>query len=197
MMKKVLLTLAIAASGLVASAQTEKGNVLLGGTIDYTSTKSHADGAEAANDLTILPVAGYFVGNNLAIGTGIGFSSQKAASGAKTNAFVVSPFGRYYKNLNEQFKFFGQLAVPMIFGSAEDSDGDDLGSTQTLGVSLSPGFAYFPSKKVGIELSFSGISFLDTTVKNSDGDKIEGAGASTFSIGADFFSPQIGLVFYF
>ena len=196
-MKKVLLIAAIAVCSLKVSAQTEQGNIVVGGSVNFSSDKSDADGAEATQRFEILPMAGYFVKDNLAIGTGIGFISQKDADDSKENAFVLAPFGRYYKSISEQFKFFGQLAVPMAFGSAKDEDGDKLGTSTSIGVSLSPGFAFFPTKKFGIELAFDGISYNNTTRKDDDGNKLEGFGGDSFSIGADFFSPQIGLLFYF
>lgn len=198
-MKKVLLIAAIAVCSLKASAQTEQGNILLGGSVNYTSTKSDADDAEAVNTFSIMPQVGYFVADNIAVGTGIGYMSIRTdfpvVDNVKLNAFAIAPFGRYYKSISDQFKFFGQLAVPMAFGTL-DADADEDLKTTSVGVSLSPGFAFFPTKKFGIELGFSGISYTNTKVK-FDGEEIEGAGSDTFSIGADFFSPQIGLSFYF
>jgi len=187
-MKKLLLIAAIAVSVFKASAQTEQGNIVLGGTAQYTES----DGDN--HQLTITPAIGYFVSNNLSIGTGIGYVQTKNSLG-KSDAFVVSPFGRVYKSLgSEQFKFFGELAVPLAFGNVKNSSGNKVGETSSVGVSLSPGFVFFPTKKFGIELGFNGVSYQKTTFKPDNGAKSDN---ETFSIGADFFSPQLGLQFYF
>lgn len=205
-MKKLILSLAILGGiALTAQAQTEKGKTILGGNVYFNSAKSDAEGAKAANELSIVPSAGYFVADNIAIGTGIGYQTAKANAASvvgKTEAFLVSPFGRYYKSLNDQFKFFGQLSVPLAFGSAKavDADlevGDKTGSTTSIGVALSPGFAYFPTSKIGIEFTLNGIAYENYKVKDGDDNELEGAGSQSFSIGADFFSPRIGIQFYF
>ena len=197
-MKKVLFIAAIAFTAFTASAQTEQGNIVLGGTAQFQTQKAKVDGAESRDDFAIVPMIGYFVQQNLAIGTGIGVEQTKFTSGAKSTAVVVEPFARYYKGLgSEQFKFFGQLSVPMTFGNDKNADGDKVGGENSIGVALSPGFAFFPTKKFGIELGFSGIQFESTVEKDADGDKIDNSGSNRFSIGADFFSPRIGLQFYF
>ncbi len=199
-MKKLLLITAIAlASFFKVSAQTEQGNILLGGAISYESDKNDIgddDDDDADENLTIMPMIGYFVKNNLALGAGVGYAYHKAPSGAKESYFTVMPFGRLYKSLgSEQFKIFGQLAVPLQFGSFENADGDDIGESTSIGVSLSPGFSFFPTKKFGIELSFTGIEFSNYKEEDNDGDTV--VDTNHFSIGADFFSPQLGLLFYF
>jgi len=197
-MKKLLLIAVIAVASLKASAQTEQGNILLGGTLNYTTSKSDADGAESSESFTILPNIGYFILNNVAIGTGVGYSHTKFTNGAKQGTFIVSPFARCYQSLgSEQFKFFGQLSVPLAFGNSENSNGDDTGSSTSIGVALSPGFAFFPTKRFGIEFAFSGISYQNVKVEDANGNKIDAASGDTFSIGADFFSPKIGIQFYF
>jgi len=193
-MKKVLLIAAVALASFTASAQTEKGTVVLGGTAQFETSKEDGE-SESTDDLTITPVIGYFVANNISLGAGVGYAQRKSALG-KAGAFVVSPFGRCYKSLgSEQFKFFGELAVPLAFGTIKNSSDVKVATTSSVGVSLSPGFAFFPTKKFGIELGFNGVSYISTTTKAEVG----GAKATndTFSIGADFFSPQLGLQFYF
>lgn len=205
-MKKLILSItAVIAIISVSTAQTEKGKILLGGTASYQSSKSDADGAKAAENLNLLPNIGYFVADNFAVGTGVGYSYSKAdvASVAGQNeAFVVSPFGRYYVPLTEKFKFFGQASVPMAFGTvkATDANGDTgskTGSSTSIGVAVSPGFAFFPTSKIGIEFAFNGASYNSYKVKDSNDNDVKGAGSEDFSIGTSFFTPQIGVQFHF
>jgi hypothetical protein len=212
-MKKLLLSLiAVSALAFSTQAQTEKGNFMIGGNVQVSSDKQ--DDADKSNtNFTINPSVGYFIGNNFAIGTGIGYqfskTHQNTANGGviatntlKNEAFIVSPFARYYKGINEQFKFFGQLSVPMAFGNTKvgDADGNNYvktGKYNSVGVALSPGVAFFPGKKFGIEFSVQGISYNTTNLKDGDGNDIVGGGNKNFNLGANFFDPNIGVQFYF
>ncbi|PST83484.1 hypothetical protein C7T94_13060 [Pedobacter yulinensis] len=199
-MKKLLLSL-VAVAGLTygASAQTEQGKVILGGNVSFNSTK--AEGAPKSDvSFQVVPSIGYFVDNNIAIGTGVGYSYSKQIGDTEDQAFVVAPFARYYTDLSGQFKFFGQLSVPMAFGSAKDVDaagevGPKLGTTTNIGVALSPGFAFFPTKSVGIEFSVQGLSWENEQLK------AEGSGAksttNSFSVNGNFFAPKLGVQFHF
>lgn len=207
-MKKLLLSLiAVSALAFTTQAQTEKGKFMIGGNVQFNSSK--VDGADKSDiNFTVVPSVGYFVMDNLAVGTGVGYTFDRttvngfdgaANSFRKDQAFVVSPFARYYKGISESFKFFGQLSVPMSFGNTKVSadNGDNytkVAENNTVGVSLSPGFAFFPSKKFGIEFSVNGISYNDNTFNNGNGDKV--SGNKNFNIGANFFAPKIGVQFY-
>lgn len=209
-MKKLLLSLiAVSALAFTTQAQTEKGKFMLGGDVEFNSSK--ANGVDKSNkSFAIVPSVGYFVTDNIAIGTGIGFESTKnynyttltptvTGFSTKTQAFVVAPFVRGYKGITDQFKFFGQLSVPMTFGNAKTGDvnGDNFvknGNNNNVGVALSPGFAFFPSKKFGIEFSVNGISYNDNRLEDSNGNKT--GGNKNFNIGANFFAPKIGVQFY-
>ncbi|WP_256012276.1 outer membrane beta-barrel protein [Desertivirga xinjiangensis] len=205
-MKKLVLSIALlSAFAFAGQAQTEKGKIIVGGTASYTSSKSDADGAKAAENLSLVPNIGYFVANNIAVGTGVGYNYSKldhASSFGQNEAFVVSPFGRYYVDLGEKFKFFGQASVPMAFGTvkATDASGDTgakTGTSTSIGVAVSPGFAYFPTKKIGIEFAFQGASYESYKVKDGNDNDLEGEGRETFAIGTSFFTPKIGVQFHF
>lgn len=200
-MKKLLLSV-VAVAGLVygANAQTEKGKVILGGNVGFNSTK--VEGAAKSDvSFSVVPSVGYFVDNNFAIGTGVGYNYNKQVSENTLNqAFVVAPFGRYYVGLSEQFKFFGQLSVPMAFGNNKIvNDNGDTGakvaSTTSIGVNIAPGFAFFPTKRIGIEVSVNGLGYNNLNVKN----EITGGEVSSNSFGleANTFAPKLGVQFHF
>lgn len=200
-MKKILLSLvAVAALTFGAQAQTEKGKIILGGNVGVTSSKT--DGATKSDfSFSVVPSVGYFVGNNIAIGTGVGYNYDKSVSGGEqTEAFVVAPFGRYYVNLSEQFKFFGHLSVPMEFGTYKDvnANGDTgakLGTSTSIGVQLAPGFAFYPTKRIGIEVSVNGLGYANYTTKDeASGLKVK---TNAFGLDADTFAPKLGVQFHF
>ena len=201
-MKKLLLSMvAVAAFAFSTQAQTEKGNTMLGGNLGFNTSKT--DGAVKADvNFRIVPTVGYFVSDNFAIGTGIGYNYNKKVSTNNLNeAIEVSPFGRYYVDLSDQFKFFGQLSVPMAFGNNKlvDYEGnvadDKYASTTNIGVNIAPGFAFFPTKKIGIELSVNGLGYNNYTAKNElTGNKVE---TNSFGLDANTFAPKLGVMFHF
>ncbi|WP_432708077.1 outer membrane beta-barrel protein [Pedobacter sp.] len=200
-MKKLLLSLvAVFAFAFATQAQTEKGNVLLGGNVGFKTWKA-TDAAKHDVNFTIAPKAGYFVGDNVAIGADLGYKSDKSVSlNYLDQSIEVSPFGRYYVGLNDRFKFFGQLAVPMAFGKEKFVDdngktGHKLGTYTDINVNLAPGLAYYPSKKIGIELSVDGIGYNHSTWKDSsDGSKVK---SQSFGINANTLQPKLGVMFHF
>lgn len=205
-MKKLFLSIAVLSGiAFTTQAQTEKGKFILGGSASYESVKSDAAGANANEGLTILPNIGYFVTDNIAVGTGIGYNysnSGVASVNGQKEAFVVNPFGRYYTSLGENFKFFGQVQVPLAFGNIKevDANGDSgakTGTTTAIGVALSPGFAYYPTKKIGIEFALNGFSYNNLKVEDGNGNKVDALSNNSFAIGTNFFSPKIGVQFHF
>jgi long-subunit fatty acid transport protein len=205
-MKKVILSIALLSGiAFTTQAQTEKGKFIIGGNVSYSTLKSDADGAKASHEFSIVPNVGYFVSDNIAVGTGIGYLSSKASHASltgKQEAFVIAPFGRYYTPIANNFKFFGNLSVPMAFGTTKAIDGDlkvgdKNGNSTSIGVALSPGFAYYPSSKIGIEFAFNGISYINQSFEDANGNKLKGEGGDGFSIGTDFFAPKIGIQFHF
>ncbi|GAA4789003.1 hypothetical protein GCM10023231_16610 [Olivibacter ginsenosidimutans] len=196
-MKKLFLTLTAAlALTFAAQAQTEQGRLFLGGSVGYNYEKVNGTD-HAAQSFNVVPNIGYFISDNVAIGTGIGYQYSQHYTGSdvkiKDNAFVVSPFARAYKG-NELFKFFGQLSVPMAW-SSEKEDGTKTQSVAHYGVQLSPGLAFFPHRNVGIELSVRGLYYGNDRVKDeATGHKVI---TNSFGLASDFFAPQLGVQFYF
>jgi len=196
-MKKLFLTLTAAvALTFAAKAQTEKGNLFLGGSVGYEYQKFNGSD-HSTQGFSVIPNIGYFINDNFAIGTGVGYSYGQSYTDDVKNqvqGFHVAPFARLYKGGNDTFKFFGQLSVPMAWGSMK-LDGEKVATTADYGVQLSPGVAFFPHKNVGIELSVQGLYYGHNQIK------VEDTGAKTnsnsFGLASDFFAPQLGVQFYF
>lgn len=158
-MKKVLLAGAIALFGL-SNAQIAKGTTYLSGQVGYSSTQDNNTDSKV-EDFTIVPTVGYFVGNNVAVGLGVGYANtSNTTTSALTNvetklstdAFVVAPFVRKYWTVGEKLYIFGQLEVPMAFGKdkAEYSGTASQFNTESkftsIGVNVKPGLDYFLNK---------------------------------------------------
>ncbi|MCY4778985.1 outer membrane beta-barrel protein [Sphingobacterium sp. UT-1RO-CII-1] len=195
-MKKILLTLtAVAALTLASQAQTEKGKFLVGGQVGFETSKIK-DTDTKANSFSINPTVGYFVSDNWAIGTAVGYDWAKGETAkdasVKTDAFNVAPFARNYVG-NGQFRFFSQLSVPMQFGktTTEVAGVEGESKFQNIGVELAPGFAFFPTSKIGIELKVRGLYF------ESSKDKTADVTTNTFGLDANSLKPTLGVQFHF
>lgn len=196
-MKKILLTLsAIATLGFAANAQTEKGKFLLGGQISYEGT-SIKDSDDKFNSFSILPAAGYFVADNIAVGTAIGYGwSQSEEVDLKNteSTFILAPFGRMYANNYGPVKFFGQLSVPMAWGSLEAND-EKQASVASYGVELAPGIAYFPTSNIGLEFKVRGLYFNNSSVTDEATDVKETV--NTYGLNVNSLAPTVGVTFHF
>jgi len=209
-MKRIIsIFIALTAISVSSMAQTEKGKVLLGGYFDFSTTKKNNE-TKSITNFGINPTAGFFVSDNLVIGTGVGFTHSSYPQNdvindintvyqQKTNSIRISPFGRYYVGITPQIKFFGHLEASVNWSKFK-ADGlpgkvieDSNIKSNFYSVSLSPGFAIFPSKKIGIELSLSGFYFSKQNWKSQD---VKISGDKTFGFGSDFFNPRLGIQFY-
>ncbi|MEN8137482.1 MAG: outer membrane beta-barrel protein [Bacteroidota bacterium] len=131
------------------TTQTNKGNVLIGvsstlsiaGTgsdlmnIGFTSIKFKSDGQDDDSDtekmtnINLLPKAGYFVSDNLAMGLNfnLAFSSSKNGDGDykyTQTLFSTGPFIRYYIPTSKVLPYF---ELNSSFGSLKDKYEDDGG----------------------------------------------------------------------
>lgn len=197
-MKKLLLTLsAVAVFGLAANAQTEKGKFMLGGQVTYQG-HSIKDSDTKSNEFSIIPNVGYFVADNIAVGTGIGYSWNERQNGPDTknnySSFVVAPFGRMYSNNEGPVKFFGQLTVPMSWGT-EKLNGDKTSTTANYGVELAPGVAYFPTSNLGIEFKVKGL-FYNNGSSTDEATDVKST-VNTYGLNVNSLAPTVGVTFHF
>jgi len=87
-MKKNLLTLILATGLIVANAQTEKGDWMVGGNFSLNTSDNNTE-------VALTPDAGIFIINNLALGANLGFIYSKSGD-VKVTSFGIGPFMRYY-----------------------------------------------------------------------------------------------------
>ncbi|MCU0443279.1 MAG: porin family protein [Microscillaceae bacterium] len=193
-----------------ANAQIEKGSMYLGGSFGISSTTIQTNNNDRkVSSFSLVPNFGYFVTDKISVGLGIGYEQSRndliPGVGTATDTrglFIIAPAARYYVPLtSENFFFFAQFQVGFGFGNRKFED--RVGSatftveskSRSFGLGLSPGFAFFPTKKWAIELSFEGISYRSfdpNTDSNSDNDR-----ESTFTLGVDSFAPRLGVQFFF
>lgn len=228
-MKKQLLTLvAVWAIAMTANAQTEKGNNLIGGSIgfNYRNQKplntTNSSINETSRSFNISPNFGHFFAKNLAVGLQVGYSSGKTESQSiyfpgsgnlqfinsvsKSNTINIFPYLRYYVDIVDKFKFFGQANVGMAFGKTKNSttylanyaDQNISYKNTYYQASVNPGFAFFPSKKWAVELSFPLLSYSKQNMKD-DGVNLNSQALSSesFTFGFSSFTPSVGVNLHF
>ncbi|MDX2189626.1 MAG: hypothetical protein SFY32_07165 [Bacteroidota bacterium] len=223
-MKKIILSTLFIGFSIISNAQVSKGTLAIGGQIglSFESSKNKStfgavttetDGP-AITKFSILPAVQYFVIDKFSIGINVGYqlssSYQKSTSTFggtsfevtnSSGAFVVAPFARYYYMLSENFGFFGQAAVPLMFGtnttiskSGSTSVTTDL-PYSSFGFQLTPGIVFFPTKKIGIEATLGNIFAIQAqtvaTSKNPDASytktNIDLFNVNTFGFNMGFF----------
>ena len=197
-MKKLLLTLtAVSAITFATQAQTEKGKFIVGGSVSYDG-KSVKDSDAKSNSFGIVPSVGYFVADNIAVGTGVGYNWKEnkvnADNKSTADAIVLAPFGRLYSANQGPVKFFGQLSVPMAWGT-EKANGTKTGTTESYGVELAPGIAFFPTSNIGIDFKVRGLYFESNTSK-AEGTDVKNS-VSNYGLNASSFAPSVGVTFHF
>lgn len=197
-MKKILLTLsAVAVLGFAANAQTEKGKFMVGGQVGYHG-QTTKDSDVKSNQFSIIPNAGYFVADNIAVGTGVGYNwaENETAIGTKVNnsSFVLAPFGRMYSHNDGPVKFFGQLSVPMAWGTQE-TDNTKTSTTESYGVELAPGIAFFPTSNIGIEFKVRGLYFNNSS-STEEATNVKTT-TNNYGLDANSLAPTVGVTFHF
>lgn len=208
-MKKLFLLGVLSLSTLFVNAQDGlKGTWFAGGQLAFGSDKNHLEGIETkVTSTTVLPILGRFITPSVAVGGGLGYMGGKTEMNgsdlSKTNSFVIKPLVRKYWNISGGLFFFGQAAVPVIFGNKKTYvEGPEVKSnTSSAYLELSPGFDYVVKSWLTIETSFTVLRTGYSRVKPKNGDA-----DTSFSFNANPFSSvddrkigelQVGVKFLF
>ncbi|AQW89420.1 OmpW family outer membrane protein [Elizabethkingia anophelis] len=194
-MKKNLLIGAFALLGFAASAQTEKGSWVVGGStsigFNNVSTKVKSDNTTfdgpKVNTFTIAPSAGYFVIDKLSVGLDLAYTNATTKyDGAKTtsNTFAILPTATYYFTDNTVIKPYLGAGI----GYASNTEKEEYrGKSNEYTVDgfawkVKGGFAYFftPSIAADLGLSYSQFSNKDNGVRTNVNTFGVGVGLSVF-----------------
>ena len=158
LMKKITLIFSISIAFLSsANAQIQQGNILIGGDLaDFNLTL----GGGGAFSASLVPKAAFFIKDNVALGAYINFGLTTSKGGGTTTNYGVGALGRYYLSdpnvnvLNHGRLFFeGNVGIEGISVSSSGR------STNGLGIGVGPGYAYFLTPNIGLEvlLKYDGI----------------------------------------
>ncbi len=139
------LTMAALLCTTFAFSQTEKGNLLLGGTAGFDVQFEDPDNYIS---IDLSPELGFFVIDNLAVGAALSIQTSKAGD-FKTSAIGISPFGRYYFG-SGMTRIFVHGQVGYVTAKVDFGGGDDSTANGTL-FHFGPGVSFFLNKHVAVE----------------------------------------------
>ena len=150
-MKKIITSLMALSLIFGASAQDGmKGTYLLGATNDITTT--------GWSDIQIQPNVGYFVSDNIAVGTTLGFTSTNdkagtAAGETTTSSTTIAPYVRYYMDSKLFFTGgFGMINTKSTTVTDGADDFENKGSQTIIG--LGAGLSLMWGERVAVEPAF-------------------------------------------
>jgi len=194
-MKKNLLIGAFALLGFAASAQTEKGSWVVGGsttlgfnnvTTKFKSNNVSMDGPKV-NSFTITPSAGYFVIDKLSVGLDLGFTSATTKyddAKSTNNTFAILPTATYYFTDNTVIKPY--LGAGIGYSSITEKEEYRGRTNETtfdgFAWKVKGGFVYFftPSIAADLGLSYSQFSSKNSGVTTNVNSFGVGVGLSVF-----------------
>jgi Outer membrane protein beta-barrel domain len=144
-MKKFYFSSILILLVLTGSSQTEKGNWMLGGNIQFSSNHQTVDGTGGTlSTFALNPKIGFFPVNNLAVILNTTYLSQSIEQ-SSYHTLLIGPAVRYYIPASESVKFF--FGTGLGFGS-----GNDYTSTAW---QFEAGPSFFLSRMVAVEMNIS------------------------------------------
>jgi hypothetical protein len=166
-MKKFFLPLlcAIFCVSLSASAQVQRGNVLIGGNIGNISLGLDKP---SVFSIDIVPKAAWFVQDNLALGGYVDLGLQTARGANTITRYGVGALGRYYAGSDVGLNH-GRLFAEATFGFGGQNVTNGA-KTNGLNFSVGPGYTYFVTPNVGLEalVKYNGLTgFGNEGVQNT------------------------------
>lgn len=173
-------------------AQTEKGTTFIGGNVAYSSQKTTGSYYDNSMQLlSIQPSIGWFLSSNLALGVSPMLSYTKQndnqvniISYNSTNTLLGGGvFLRYYFMFNQSVGLYPEFAADYLAGVNSNNHSN---SFETM---IRPNLVFFPIKKLGLNLGFSGIAY--THHKQTDGAK-----TNSFGVYANGNNLVVGLSYY-
>ncbi|MGE5109184.1 MAG: outer membrane beta-barrel protein [Sphingobacteriales bacterium] len=155
-MNKIIIALSLLFSVVFfnASAQTDRGDWLVGGQLAFNTTSGD-------NSFTLAPSAGYFFGKNFAVGSEITLSFSKLGD-AKTSIVGFGPFVRYYFELKDP-KFKPLIHASFDVLSVTDKTPIDKTTNTATSFFIGGGGAYFINDNVALE---GVLGYNNTKVEN-------------------------------
>ncbi len=190
-MRKSILLSAMLLVSAFTFAQTQKGQVQLGGAFIFT--KQDVPQGEN-NNFNFLPSASYFISDLTSLGVNLNissnnFESQTADQGR--NLFEFGAFARFHKSVANNLYFF--LEPSLSFGSGEiDNVGGGNTDVNTTRIRLSPGVLYFLTSKIALDMRM-GALFYDQEKLTTGGNELS---IDTYGLNLNLSNTTFGINFF-
>jgi hypothetical protein len=148
-MKKFFLPLlcVLFCASLSATAQIQRGNVMMGGNIGNINLGLDKPSVFSVN---IIPKAAWFVQDNIALGGYLDLGLETAKGSSTLTRYGVGALGRYYTGTDLALNH-GRLFAEATFGFGGQNVSNHGGSTNGLNFSFGPGYTYFVTPSIGLE----------------------------------------------
>ena len=195
-MKKLQLLFVAMFAVAVAFAQPAKGDLLLGGALNFDmgASKVKVGSTTAKGPKTmgvgITPKIGYFLSDKVVIGANLGFglnstTDKSTPTTVKNSALTYGGgvFARYYIVPTERMAFFFEGGVNVMAGSSKSKAGNvtvDGPKTLGIGAGITPGIAVYVSKRVALEANYGFLGY------NTNTSTTEAGGVKTKSTSGGF-----------
>jgi hypothetical protein len=214
--KRLLFILPLLLLSFGSYAQLRKGNKMLGGTLNYSTSTSKSDDAGVAggqtstfNSFNISPILGLFVSDRTVIGLKLNtysYSSETTSLNGSVfrnefNNFGFGPFVRRYFPVKEWVAFYGQADLGYSSGktiqtNSLSSNQNYERSTNAFNLSAALGLAFFPTNWMSVDLSMNPLSFSHTVNKNEVGSSYPDQNTNSFNFNLSSQSFYVGAHFF-
>ncbi len=194
-----------------AISQPSAGGLFVGGSFSFTSESSSYTEANRTEDgptvvnFSLMPVAGFFVAENIAIGSGIGFSSRKETTPRESDdieetrsMFHLKPFVKYYLG-SDAIGMYAQAELEAAFGGSSTkvgnrtTDGPDIFN---LNIGVRPGFYYFVTPRLCLEANMGFFGLRRSEATETEGNDEFKDVRSFFGLSFSPSTLSFGLVFH-
>lgn len=170
-MKKILLTLALAAFAMTASAQwVLGGNIGLNHDGDHDDNYTGAYGSYARTSITVMPKIGYWLNDNMQIGANLGWNYfySRTYGGASDSywshpqsSVVIAPYLRYNVATWRNFTVFCEAQLNFTLGlkskthtfvNGTETIADQNDNFTSFGINVVPGLNYAFTDKISMDV---------------------------------------------
>jgi hypothetical protein len=190
MKKNFVIAMCFMLLSISSFAQFQKGNLLLGGNLNYRTSATKLDNSNAvggskqgSNSFSLGSSLGYFISKHTVTGLKFSYFSSHLDNNFQTgqistlenNQWLVGPFLRKYFAVKEWVAFYAQVEVN--YGSSKQFQDIDASinttemKSKSVNISSSLGLSFFPTKWMSIDLSVNPLNFfhqnIQTTVKGT------------------------------
>jgi outer membrane protein len=180
-MKRIYLSLIVVMVCFTMQAQPSAGQLFIGGTVSiYSTTEKFKDDGTVTDERTysyfdLLPMAGYFLSDRLAVGAQAGISSSVSKypdndpDKRSSAQFIFEPFARYYL-ISGTAGIFAEASLGFGVGKSKVFyEGSTVETNESsISAGIAPGVYYYILPKVALEAKFGWLGFNSQIEKDGD-----------------------------